>query len=88
MSCMIVRLSLPLAPLWLRACAGTAERTHRAAWIGTMILRRMLDSFRRPMSCRGVVVGLRADLLSSKRSRVTLVLVPAEGRCPSGDTRK
>jgi len=57
MSCMIVRLSLPFAPLW-RACASAAERAHCAAGIGTTILRHMLDSFRRSMSCRGVVVGL------------------------------
>ena len=77
MSCMIVRLPLPTAPLWLRACANAAECAHRTAGIGTTILRRMLDSFRRSMSCREVVIGLRGDLLSSKRSRATLVLVLA-----------
>ena len=69
MSCMIVRLSLALAPLWLRACASVGEWVRRTAGIGTMIagmgtmiLRHMLDSFRRSMSCRGVVVRLPGDL--------------------------
>ena len=87
MSCMIVRLSLPFAPLW-RACASAAERAHCAAGIGTTILRHMLDSFRRSMSCHGVVVGLRRDLLRRSAAGRTLVLVLAERRCSSGDTRK
>src|SRR6266508_2343523 len=58
MCCMIVRLPLPLAPL--RVGASVAGCARRAAGIGTMILRRMLDSFRRSMSCRGIV-GLRGE---------------------------
>jgi hypothetical protein len=57
---MIVALSLLLAPPWLRASAGAAACARGAAGSGTTILRRMLDSFRRSMSCRGLV-GLVAE---------------------------
>lgn len=82
---MIVGLSLLLVPPWLRAFAGTAACARGAAGIGTTILRRMLYSFRRSRSCRGLV-GLFAETVL--RSGATLVRVVPEGRCSSGDTRK